>query len=258
MIKIVREDVVTGSEIVSQIIQAIKDEWKTVSYYKELVLILKSQGLDTEVVEDIIKEELVHIGQLTTLMKKIDPTVEVGQIEVGEVEAEKQLDENRRGEIKMVHKYNFKPLKEGYSYGISTSELNNMRDRIDELIEAMDDAGQETIRPEPNTYGIGLPFIGTREGYIDLSDVYQYVEDPDESGEEYEEESLKETSKVLKYYPDTSTQIASGAISKAVEDLGGKKVRDSSGKYYYRASSESELEKAKKIISDYIDGKYSK
>lgn len=78
-------------------------------------------------------------------------------------------------------------LKEGYGIEITTQDLMNISDRIGELVEMMDDTGLGSIKGDPNTYGIGAPFIGTYNGYIDLSNIEKYVGISDEEEDEYGE-----------------------------------------------------------------------
>lgn len=86
-------------------------------------------------------------------------------------------------------------LKEAYNYKVSYDDLIEIQGKIDRLIRKMADNHQDEISPNSNTYRIGLPFIGTSEGYIDLQNTNQYIEghedDWDEDDDDYYE-SLKE------------------------------------------------------------------
>lgn len=86
-------------------------------------------------------------------------------------------------------------LKEAYNYKVSYDDLIEIQGKIDRLIRKMADNHQDEISPSSNTYRIGLPFIGTSEGYIDLQNTNQYIEghedDWDEDDDDYYE-SLKE------------------------------------------------------------------
>jgi hypothetical protein len=83
-------------------------------------------------------------------------------------------------------------LNEAYGYKVSYDELIEIQGKIDRLLRVMADSHQDEISPSSNTYHIGLPFIGTSEGYIDLQNIGQYIEDEDFDDEDYYYESLKE------------------------------------------------------------------
>ena len=85
-------------------------------------------------------------------------------------------------------------LKEAYNYKVSYDDLIEIQGKIDRLIRKMADNHQDEISPSSNTYRIGLPFIGTSEGYIDLQNMNQYIEgyeDEWDNDEDYDE-SLEE------------------------------------------------------------------
>ena len=77
--------------IANQIITEINGEWDTIKSYNDLVLCLKELGRDdfVDVIQDIIKEENVHVGQLQEILKVISPNAEA--IADGEQEATEQL-----------------------------------------------------------------------------------------------------------------------------------------------------------------------
>lgn len=77
-------------------------------------------------------------------------------------------------------------LKEGYSDGtVSTSEIMDAINALEELVEMMDDAGVSSIHASSSTYGLGQHFIGFPGGFINYNDVYSYVsEDEDEDYDE--------------------------------------------------------------------------
>lgn len=86
-------------------------------------------------------------------------------------------------------------LKEAYNYKVSYDDLIEIQGKIDRLIRKMSDNHQDEISPSSNTYRIGLPFIGTSEGYIDLQNMNQYIEGHEDDWEEDEDdyyESLNE------------------------------------------------------------------
>lgn len=79
---------------ISQMISdLIKDEWEAIDGYKSTIATLQSLGGNEElikVMEDISKEEMVHVGQLEECLKKVSP--EAVEIETGHEEAEEQID----------------------------------------------------------------------------------------------------------------------------------------------------------------------
>lgn len=92
-------------------------------------------------------------------------------------------------------------LKEGYSDGtVSTSEIMDAINSLEELVEMMDDAGVDSIHASSSTYGLGQHFIGFPGGFINYNDVYSYVSEDEE--DEYYEESLKNN------YPSNMNIIA--------------------------------------------------
>ena len=83
------------SGISAYITDAINGEYDTINDYNEKLLALKDDSQDSaiSVIEDIIKEEYTHIGQLQELLKMYaSPSSE---IKSGEVEAQKQIEETK-------------------------------------------------------------------------------------------------------------------------------------------------------------------
>ena len=81
------------SGISAYITDAINGEYDTINDYNEMLLALKDDSQDSaiSVIEDIVKEEYTHIGQLQELLKMYaSPSSE---IKSGEVEAQKQIEE---------------------------------------------------------------------------------------------------------------------------------------------------------------------
>ena len=85
-------------------------------------------------------------------------------------------------------------LEEAYGYTVTYDDLIEIQGKIDRLIRKMADNHQDEISPSSNTYRIGLPFIGTREGYIDLQNMNQYIEGHEDDWDDEDEydESLNE------------------------------------------------------------------
>ena len=70
----------------------IKDEWEAYEGYKSAIEMFKTEGVEVEIVnvlEEILGEELVHIGQLQKCLELVEP--QAAEIPEGEKEAEKQL-----------------------------------------------------------------------------------------------------------------------------------------------------------------------
>ena len=80
---------------VAQMLSAlIQDEWKTIDSYKSTVATLRDIGghdAEIKVLEDIIAEEMTHVGQLEACVKGSAP--EAHEIESGKEEAEEQMAE---------------------------------------------------------------------------------------------------------------------------------------------------------------------
>lgn len=73
------------------IITEINGEWDTIKNYNQLLISLEQFGHEefNDVIQDIIREENKHIGQLQTILETISPNV--SEIDSGEMEAEEQL-----------------------------------------------------------------------------------------------------------------------------------------------------------------------
>lgn len=120
-------------------------------------------------------------------------------------------------------------LKEAYGYTITYDELIEIQGKIDRLIRKMADNHQDEISPSSNTYRIGLPFIGTREGYIDLQNMNQYIEgheDDWDDEDEYDEclhEDLESPEKVLEAdekVPQTEETV--GLSNAIIQEINGE------------------------------------
>ena len=73
------------------LISAINDEWETIRKYNELIVNAQYNHFDdmVPVIQDIVSEENVHVGQLQKLMETISSNTE--DIAKGEAEADEQL-----------------------------------------------------------------------------------------------------------------------------------------------------------------------
>ena len=85
----------TGEDtgIASLLIDAINDEWTTIDKYNAIIATLRDVGHDEfiPVINDIVVEENLHVGQLQTLLNQISPNV--ANIAEGEAEAAEQLEQ---------------------------------------------------------------------------------------------------------------------------------------------------------------------
>ena len=160
---------------------------------------------------------------------------------------------------------NKKVVKESYYDGmISLRELYNIKETINDLIDEMENNGITQISSSSNTYGL-TNFIGTRSGFIDLDDPYQYLEyDEDEDDEESFEEGLSRQ-KVLNKLDQFVGQITvkaedSDDLAQILQDQGvSYRVDDHLGKsnegkhtFYLKYDSPRRREK----LSYQLDSKY--
>lgn len=121
-------------------------------------------------------------------------------------------------------------IREAYGYTVSYDDLIEIQGKIDRLIRKMADNHQDEISPSSNTYRIGLPFIGTSEGYIDLQDMNQYIEghedDWDDEDEDYDEslnEDIESPEKVLEAdekLPQTEETV--GLSNMIIKEINGE------------------------------------
>lgn len=101
--------------IANQIIEMINGEWDTIKLYNDLVTNLTQYGFIDfiPVIQDILNEENIHVGQLHAILQKISPNAE--SIEQGEIEAEtEQLSEGIDENMKIVKEdlYNLEKVKD--------------------------------------------------------------------------------------------------------------------------------------------------
>lgn len=117
-----------------------------------------------------------------------------------------------------------KNLKEAYGYTITYDELIEIQGKIDRLIRKMADNHQDEISPSSNTYRIGLPFIGTREGYIDLQNMNQYIEGHEDDWDEDDDydESLNEDKIADKVKSKQDPKEMTKKAIKMLKNLGGE------------------------------------
>lgn len=77
--------------IAALLIKAINDEWATIDEYNSIIATMSEEGKGemVPVIQDIVAEENVHVGQLQTLLQTISPNV--AKVAEGEAEAAEQL-----------------------------------------------------------------------------------------------------------------------------------------------------------------------
>jgi len=138
----------------------IKDEWEAIDGYKSSVATFKDQGQDPNVIkvfEDIIAEEMKHVGQLEAALKGIAPESE--NIEKGNEEGEQQLagndidlpveEEPVEAEAELGESATFdKLMKAAQGLSEENIEVESDKDELREVnvqddIEALDDAAKE-------------------------------------------------------------------------------------------------------------------
>ena len=80
--------------VANKLIEAINGEWDTIVLYNNIITELKENNFDDiiPVIQDIVKEENTHVGQLQKALSTISP--DTNDIASGEVEAEGQLNES--------------------------------------------------------------------------------------------------------------------------------------------------------------------
>lgn len=164
-------------------------KFKQVNDYKLEALRIKKRKDLEEDTSGMLKFHMVYTVDGT----KSEQDISAVNIQKAEELIKKQYDgKNVTFTSKQQVKEN---LKEAYNYKVSYDDLLDIQGKIDRLIRKMADNHQDEISPSSNTYRIGLPFIGTSEGYIDLKNTNQYIEghedDWDEDDDDYYE-SLKE------------------------------------------------------------------
>ena len=164
-------------------------KFKQVNDYKLEALRIKKRKDLEEDTSDMLKFHMVYTVDGT----KSEQDVSAVNVQKAEELIKKQYDgKNVTFTSKQQVKEN---LKEAYNYKVSYDDLLEIQGKIDRLRRKMADNHQDEISPSSNTYRIGLPFIGTSEGYIDLKNTNQYIEghedDWDEDDDDYYE-SLKE------------------------------------------------------------------
>lgn len=86
-----KEDFVTDNGLSSVVNALIQDEWQAIQGYKDAIVNFETSGNQeyTKILDDILNEENVHVGQLQSLLASIDSSAK--EIKTGEQEAASQL-----------------------------------------------------------------------------------------------------------------------------------------------------------------------
>lgn len=170
-------------------------KFKQVDGYKLEALRIKKRKDLEEDTSGMLKFHMVYTVDGT----KSEQDVSAVNIQKAEELIKKQYDgKNVTFTSKQQVKEN---LKEAYNYKVSYDDLLEIQGKIDRLIRKMADNHQDEISPSSNTYRIGLPFIGTSEGYIDLQNTNQYIEGHEDGWDDEDDdyyESLKENYEYVK------------------------------------------------------------
>jgi hypothetical protein len=168
-------------------------KFKQVKDYKLEALRIKKRK-DEELEEDTSGMMKFHMVYTVDGVKS-EQDISAVNIQKAEELIKKQYDgKNIVFTSKQQVKESFNNLKEAYGYKVSYDDLIEIQGKIDRLIRKMAENHQDEISPSSNTYRIGLPFIGTSEGYIDLQNTNQYIEGHEDDWDENDDyyESLKE------------------------------------------------------------------
>lgn len=110
----------TDTFIANTLIEAIKDEWATIALYNNMLATLFTEGLEDDkykdmipVIQDIVKEENTHVGQLQKALSTISPDTD--DIANGEMEAEGQLTEDLNDSSDDISDWDFACQLEPYA-----------------------------------------------------------------------------------------------------------------------------------------------
>ena len=118
----------TDTTVAGRLITAINDEWKTIDLYNSIISELSNTDGDDykkmiPIIEDIVNEENVHVGQLQKALELISPdTVDIAK---GEKEAEEQISGGDPADDKkaLVDEFDNNPVKESLDDDYDDFEL---------------------------------------------------------------------------------------------------------------------------------------
>lgn len=145
---------------VSQILSSlVQDEWQAIDAYKSAIATLTSlggHGPEIEVLEDIVAEEMAHVGQIEACAAGSAP--ETSEIESGKAEAESQMaGVETPADESLNEDYGYRYEGKGYDLGTVywmeavSDELDNIvyqapeDDEDADRIEALSDYGREEV-----------------------------------------------------------------------------------------------------------------
>ena len=86
------EETFQTTGLTMMISDAIKAEWDTINQYNSMIATLKEENKNEviDILNDIVNEEMIHVGQLQKVLELINPDFD--NIEKGKEEAEEQLN----------------------------------------------------------------------------------------------------------------------------------------------------------------------
>lgn len=139
--------------LANQIITQINGEWTTIADYNNLIVALRQYNREdfVGVIQDIIREENVHVGQLQAILKVISPNV--SEIQTGEQEAEEQvpqdgLDESlNEADLHPKFKRDIKDKYKQWDYARTENERKRaeLRDLLTDKKEPLSDKHKKLI-----------------------------------------------------------------------------------------------------------------
>lgn len=166
----------TNNSVANRLITAINDEWKTIDLYNSIISELSMiDGDDYKkmipVIEDIVNEENVHVGQLQKALELISPdTVDIAK---GEKEAEGQISGGDPSDDKkaLVDESCKKPIKESFD----DDDIDTESERWEDIYEYGDDSDEYDDFELAGIYGGDLtycPICGRRLQYDEDGDSF--------------------------------------------------------------------------------------
>lgn len=168
----------TDTTVAGRLITAINDEWKTIDLYNSIISELSTTDGDDykkmiPVIEDIVNEENVHVGQLQKALELISP--DTADIAKGEKEAEGQISGGDPSDDKkaLVDESCKKPIKE--SLDDDDIDIDTESERWEDIYEYGDDTDEYDDFELAGIYGGDLtycPICGRRLQYDEDGDSF--------------------------------------------------------------------------------------
>ena len=156
--------------IANQIIEMINGEWDTIQQYNDLVTNLTQYGFIDfiPVIQDILNEENIHVGQLHAILQKISPNAQ--SIEQGEIEASN--DQGLTEDILPIHKLNHKrySINENPD-GSYTIQKISPYDEAEYVWAKSDSKEPDYFRFYHNGKEIPSPIYSETEDFSDIIDI---------------------------------------------------------------------------------------